>query len=280
VARDFVEREYMPRLTAFGLHKGRTLVALLQENTKRLDRHGAQDKKVLEAVASLLVPQLTPTEREFYRDHLLHGGPADRTGGLQRQFADLLAPTLTDDDFAFAPATMVPLIKTAGRSGADELADRLERVRLCESVLAPAAILFAFLLAFDGETPERLAKTVREAWGDRLRTIDLDGVYGLRAELVAATGSQEAGERWVELGEALAGGSYEQALHLLLAQNQYIMASRGSGAPWAEVRDGRLHVRVRDENGYLPKRDELTQLWRFPYFLDSLRQVARAIEVA
>jgi hypothetical protein len=39
-----------------------------------------------------------------------------------------------------------------------------------------------------------------------------------------------------------------------------------------------LHVRYRDERGSLPKREQLPSLWRFPYFLDSLRSVAAALQ--
>jgi hypothetical protein len=80
----------------------------------------------------------------------------------------------------------------------------------------------------------------------------------------------------VSIAEALSGGDYGALIELLILQNKTVMAARG-GAPWVENRDGRLHVRFRDEHGSLPTREQLPSLWRFPYFLDSLRSVASAL---
>ena len=41
---------------------------------------------------------------------------------------------------------------------------------------------------------------------------------------------------------------------------------------------GKLNVRFRDEQGSLPKQHELPAMWRFPYFLDSLRSVAGVLK--
>jgi hypothetical protein len=57
------------------------------------------------------------------------------------------------------------------------------------------------------------------------------------------------------------------------------MASRGGG-PWLERRQGKLHVRFRDEKGSLPDRDQVANMWRFSYFLDSLRSVAKTLKEA
>jgi hypothetical protein len=56
------------------------------------------------------------------------------------------------------------------------------------------------------------------------------------------------------------------------------MKARSSAAPWAEERGGKLVVRFRDESGSLPPREGLRDLWRFPYFLDSLRRVTLALK--
>ena len=85
------------------------------------------------------------------------------------------------------------------------------------------------------------------------------------------------GDRWVAIGDALANGSYETLVDLLIDQNESVMESRGS-APWIERRTGRFHVRFQDEQGGLPQRNELPSLWRFPYFLDSLRSVATTLK--
>jgi hypothetical protein len=81
----------------------------------------------------------------------------------------------------------------------------------------------------------------------------------------------------VAVAEAFAGGDYGSAVATLVDQNKAVMAGRG-GASWIEIHKGTLHVRVRDENGRLPDREQLGDLWRFPYFLDSLRAVGATLE--
>ena len=96
----------------------------------------------------------------------------------------------------------------------------------------------------------------------------------MRGEL--GGGDSATADRWVSIAEELFAGAFENVLDLLIEQNASVMVSRG-GAPWIEKQDGKLRVRFRDETGRLPKRDALESLWRFPYFLDSLRTVARTL---
>jgi hypothetical protein len=78
------------------------------------------------------------------------------------------------------------------------------------------------------------------------------------------------GDRWVGIARAFAGGDYSQLIKLLVDQNKSVMAARG-GAPWIEIQDGKFSVRFRDEMGALPMKFDLPQLWRYPYFIPSLR---------
>ena len=55
------------------------------------------------------------------------------------------------------------------------------------------------------------------------------------------------------------------------------MAGRGS-APWVKKVDGKLDVRFRGIEVKFPERDELPELWRNGYFLDSLREVKFQLE--
>ena len=84
------------------------------------------------------------------------------------------------------------------------------------------------------------------------------------------------GDRWVAIGHAMCSGRFVEVIELLSQQNLSVMATRG-GAAWIETNRGKLTVRYKEENGKLPARDELGQLWRFPYFLDSLRSVTRTL---
>jgi hypothetical protein len=122
----------------------------------------------------------------------------------------------------------------------------------------------------DGKSIDSVSRRIRDAWGPRVKTIDPSAVLELRAELSAVR--EDSADRWMALADGLTKGEYAQAVSLLIEQNQTTMATRG-GAQWIEIRSGRLHVRVRDEQGGLPSGDALADLWRFPYFLNSLLAV-------
>jgi hypothetical protein len=276
-AAEHVSRCCLPLLARAELGDGRDIVALLGASRTRLDVNGPQ-RRIVGAVARLLRLPVRAEERQFYRFHLLEGGPRDATLGRQRLLAALLDRTPTRVDFAFSPAVLTALSRQArAQEGVGEdLAARLDRIRASEALLAPAAHLFGYLLAQDGQELDSVAATVRAQWGPRVTTVNPVAVQELHEELSAAVGNSVA-TRWVEIANAMAAGEYRALLGLLLEQNRFVMAQRNGSAPWAEVRAGRLHVRFRDEAGDLPPRERLATLWRFPYFLPSLRRVGDAL---
>jgi hypothetical protein len=274
-ARELVEGVYLNILADEGFREGKRIIALLREPSSRIDVHGG-DERLIGALARILRRRLLVREREFYRFHLLEGGPVDSTDGLQRQLASLLDPNLSNREFVWSPQTVGALVRDARGKGVgwEHLGDRLDRIRRCESVLAPMSALFTHLLGLDGHAVDFVITRVRDAWGAGVRTISVDAIQELGAEF--GGGDPEATRRWVAIAEAASHGQYGVLLELLVEQNRWVMEYRG-GAPWLEQRDGRLHVRFRDEEGPLPSRDTLSSLWRFPYFLESLRQVAVAV---
>jgi len=265
---EFVERFYMPAFRDVGTPNANRLVQFLSRPEYRIDL--AKDEHSLcKCVARLLKRRVLEHEREFYRFHLVEGGPGDSTEGRQALLARIMESVISDREADWGPGLLRAFAKEAkgvGSSG-ESLAHRLERIRACESVLAPAARLYAYLQGFDGKALSVVAKRVKEEWGPSVSAIDLNQVRELRTEL--ATIREDCADRLVGFAEALSQGQYLDALRLLVEQNQATMKIRG-GAPWIEERNGRLHVRVRDEQGVIPARDELATLWRFPYFLDSL----------
>lgn len=277
-AAEHVRQSYLPLLARSGLGDGREIVSLLSSPRVRLDVNGSQ-RKTLEAVARLLRMPVRAEEREFYRFHLLEGGPDDSTLGLQRRLVKLLDKLPAQDDIPFSPAVLATLARRArGQNGnAEELATRLDRIRVSETVLAPVASLFGYLLSQHGQDLESVASMLRRQWGARVSTVDPAAVQTLRSEFEAAVGDATAASRWLEIANTLAVGDYKALLGLLLEQNRFVMTQRNGSAPWAEVRSGRLHVRFRDETSDLPRREDLAGLWRFPYFLTSLRRVAVAL---
>lgn len=191
----------------------------------------------------------------------------------------MLTDTLQNEHFAWSPPVVGDLVKAARQRGTEweELAIRLDRVRVCESVMAPIAALFAHLLGMEEGGPSELAQRVENAWGKRLRTIDASAFRELRTEI--ADGIPEVGDRWVAIAEAAANGRYVELSELLLAQNAWVMSARG-GSAWVELRGDRFQIRYKDETGDLPARSRLEWLWRFSYFLGPLRNVAHTLEEA
>ncbi len=275
-ALEFVESLYLPLLEAGAGNDARRIRDALRARTARIDVQGS-DAPMIKAVGTVLRQRLTTTEREFYRRYLLYGGPNDETGGRQQQLAELFQGTLGATDFAWSPAMVGSLAKNARAHGETwhPLADRLERIRTSETVLAPVSAFFTHLLGLDGKPIDFVAMRLGEAWGSLSRTVDPRAFGDLRGEL--ATIDSAAADRWVAIANALADGDYRTLVGLVLDQNRAVMAARG-GAPWIEARQDMLHVRFREEQGALPKRAGIPALWRFSYFLDSLRSIAGVLQ--
>jgi hypothetical protein len=287
-ARELVEQFYVPQLTVGALRDGRAVVDKLTGARSALDvRAKSKDVALLEAIAKVLGKPRS-AEVSFYREHLLFGGPSDLdprrgTQGRQRLFAELLTETLDEPDWELTPESMAKLAALARRRGelGADLAHRLERTRACELLLAPAVAFFEHALGCDGLAPRALAERVAQHWGTSLRsTIDLAATELLEPELRAWADDVESGARWLRLARAFHAGRYEEALTLALEQNAAVMKARSAAAPWATIKEGKLHVSFRDERrSRLPEGSELPLYWRHAYFIASLRDVARTLRV-
>ena len=96
-AKQFVEANCLPILEQGAGKGGRKILEILREKQSRID---VKKSSVVRAVGKVLQPRLLKREREFFRSCLLHGGPEDKTGGLQQQLAELLKETLPQKDFS------------------------------------------------------------------------------------------------------------------------------------------------------------------------------------
>jgi len=105
----------------------------------------------------------------------------------------------------------------------------------------------------------------------RTFTPDDEAIHEILAEL--AIGSEDTKGRWLDISMAMTQGDYKKLVGLLLDQNRDVMSTRG-GSPWIEKKGNRLNVRFKDEWGSLPDASEIGTLWRFSYFLPSLRDIA------
>lgn len=274
-ARELVEKRYLPVLAAAGFRNGDAVVSLLAKPKSELDIQRS-DRRLLQAVAKVLEAKLAAHEREAYRRHLLLGGPQDKTAGGQAILAAEVESTLDDDSWELSPPRVRHLAKRCrvqGELGA-VVAEKLERIRTAELLLAPASDLFGLLLASHGQTIAQVARVAHRQWGSSMPTIDKAATNALEADLRDSTKDREAGRRWVHLAGVLASGDYARALGLLMDQNRFVMKVRGGG-PWVDVQDGTCRVRFRDDKAAtLTKKAGLPTLWRHSYFLDSLRTIA------
>jgi hypothetical protein len=276
-ARELVEEYYLPKLTTAGFKDGKRIVELLGKERVKLDPKGT-DRKLLAAVASLIRREFSARERAFYRDHLLYGRPQDSTEQRQRQLAELLEPKLSDARFPWSSPALHALAKEAERHGDTwhSLAGYLRRIAVAETLLAPASMLFIYLLGCHDTSVGDLAKRVERACGSKMTTVAMNDLPALQAEL--GGGDEATGQRWLAIAQAMSGGNYQELIRLLLAQNRAVMQIRGGAAAWIEEQNGRLQVRMPEERGGLPSKEKLPTLWRFPYFLDSLYAVASALK--
>jgi hypothetical protein len=277
-ARKFVQATYLPQLTTLGLGGRDRIEELLGEDQFKLTPEKPEDRRILAAVAKVLRLESGHAEREFYREFVLQGGPKDRTEGKQRLLAELLAPKLLEGPLNWSPAVVLGLAKEAGRLGVtgQDLSHRLQRIEAAERILAPASDLFLYLLGCDKVSVREVARRMRtsDGWGKRVATIEVSRVADLKAEF--AHGDTGNGDRWEQVALAMGNGRYEDLIGLLIEQNKSVMLARG-GAAWIEIENGLIKVGFSEERGKLPGGDELPQLWRFPYFLDSICSIAQVI---
>lgn len=277
--RDLIEKVYLPIFSRGGVRDADTVVRLLSHARSELDVTG-KDRPLLKVIGKVLTPQLLPIERDIYRRHLLLGGPRDRTGGCQAVLASALATTLRESDWHPSVKNVQLLAKRCRNIQKSEAAaEWLERIRLVESVLAPSAALFDFLLQRDEQNIDDVVSEVRDQWRRAFATLDSDALTSQQKELCEAAGDADAGARWVSIGNALQSADYKHAILNLLDQNRFVMNTRSGAAPWIESSNGRLRVHYQvSDSGSLPTGSELANYWRHPYFLDSMRAMALALE--
>jgi hypothetical protein len=277
-ARTLVESVYVPRL-ARALPRGvKGLVERLRAPEWMLEPRG-RDRSWLGVVSEVLTGARAADERSFLDDRLVRAVLSD-AHACQAPLADLLSETLHETEWRLTPESVGALASRAARRSPDtSLAERLERIRTCELLLAPGVALFEFVVGCEGQRPTDVATRLKEHWGRAPRaTIDLARTTSLKAELGGWLGDIDSGARWTQLAQALFEADYLTAVETVLAQNAAVMKARGGAVAWAEVRSGRLEVRYRDERrATLPAASELATYWRHAYFVEALREITSAV---
>lgn len=270
-AREFVEAYYLPRLEK----RGQTFMPFLDKDREFHAR--GQHKTLAGTLANLLAPQIQPQEIAFYRHHLLYAAaPSNLQTSLWKAMRALGQHGRIAAGEAFSMSELRALIEQSNADGNPELAQRLEEIRVAETVLAPAAEIFGLVLARDAQSIPTVAGEIERTWGTRLTTIAPDAFHHALVQF-GDTLLPGEGTRLLQLASALADANYQDAIALLLKHNEEVMQARHGGA-WVRVENNRLDVRLRAEERSLTPASDLPDLWLNPYFLNALKRLGMQIE--
>ena len=271
-ARDFIEGQYMPRLSPV-LKRLETLV--MSGGTLAVKPHDP----IVSALRGILGGELSAAERKFYRAYLCDAQYCDHMKSGRQATLWRLLEKRTSLRSSINRAELVSIMRSARRIDA-ELARRIGRILALETLLAPCDAIFGFLQTRHGQVPARIAESLRERWGERIPHLDAAEFAEIRDEIASLVGT-EVTARMAETHGGLSHGNYQVAIEGLLEWNRLVMTGRRA-APWVRLDDrGALDVRYRGIERELPAAEGMSSLWRNSYFIDSLKAlVAQTAAVA
>ena len=269
-ARKFVEEAYVPKLRPVQAQLERLIL-----KDGHLD--ATKGNQPYSAMHKLLTGPLSIPERRFFartlrnaQEHAASLDPGDKARRQrQSQLAELI-PKCCKADKAIGRADVASLFEAAKNKGYDSLAERLHRILRLESLLAPVEAIFERLQARNGQQITVVAKQIQDDWGDTIPRL-AEPLNSMLPDIRVAVGDEQA-RCLIECDEALRNGRYVDVIATILRWNERVMAGRGS-APWVKKVGGKLDVRFRGIEVKFPERNELPDLWRNGYFMDSLREV-------
>ena len=269
ITQEFIEENYLPII-------GSDLKSLLDILAKGGRLKKKKPGRYFKALVEILSEDYTPSEIQFYgryiRDaELVPGNKQDRQGKFRRlleDHADLSGTTSRQE--------LLTLARHAEKIDST-LARALTRITQLEALLAPADALFSYVQRHRGKKPQDVAEKVRAEWGIQVPNLDLKAFNDLVPEIADVTGSQIAAVI-KQCYEALAGGKYSKAIQSLLQWNEQVMGGRHS-APWVRLDErGKLDVRYASSDQLFPSGEQLGDLWRNSYFVESLKRVTRQLQ--
>ena len=247
------------------------LLLLVGKDNRRvnLERHEDVLKKLRDVWR-----KTTAVETSFWTKHLVRGGAGDRTEGRQAILADLLRGFGPPDEQPLSPS-LVHALAAKAREKDVRLADDLLDIAACDSILAPSSAVFTFLQTRDRQALDVVASSLEARWLSGA-TVEVRRLERLVQDFCQAADSEVIAALWQSLAGDFRDKRYRAVLEHLLEINKLVMANRG-GAPWVSCENGIIRVKFRDESSPLPPDEDLKELWRFPYFINSLRTVVHAL---
>lgn len=275
-AREHVEQVLLKTLASKDARAASAIVEILRQPSFTLQLEG-RHAGLAAAVAHVLRPKLSKAERDFYRRHLVHETERNATSGKQQQLATLLAGDGASD---FDAEHLQRTIAQAQRKGWSELEADLVAIAALEPLLVACEELFALLCSSDGESVDSVSDGLCGCWKSGLGFLKLEELQRQRPMVQAAYNDAKLADRLLSTAEALATGDYASAIKSLLDQNAAIMSNRHGVDAWVRLDGGKLKVNFLEDAGPPSKRDEVPRIWRNTYFINSLKRVARTVEVA
>jgi len=268
-AREFVERVYVRRMRSASARAVDEVLHVLGRPSTEVPFNSS----VLRSVAEALQPRIRAEERQYLTDHLVMGGPSDRTGGLQTRLAATMEHHLKGSKFGVAELSAV--IRAAERQGDGELAAALGHIRDMEALIVPMNAAFGQAQRCHGKTVRDVADDLRSTWAKGGIDIRPEVLVGVAADVREAFGrNADAQQRLGTVAGALRRGSYDEALRALIAHNGAVMQGRSGAAAWIRIDENdRLDVRFREDTGRLIDGAALPSEWQSTYFLNSLRAI-------
>lgn len=267
-AREFAEKHYWPKLQSI---EHRFFKLLKEGGTLRAHKNDP----IFRSISDILPQKLTKDEIWFYSQTLRDALHVKNQHASKRQplFAELLR-NHSDFESYTNRAEIINLAKAA--RGQDEvLATRLIKITRLEALLASAEAIFDYLQTQGGQAPADIAAKIRDQWGTFVPNL-ADPLDDILREIIGIVGT-DLGAVMQKCDQALGAGAYENAIGAILEWNKRIMAGR-KAAPWIQLSSGKLDVRYRGQERGLPGGDALPELWRNPYFIDTLKSIAHQLE--
>lgn len=262
----FIEDNYLTKLP----NGGESLLKSLAKDTYYFEPKG-KDKILANSLANILSPKLSKSEVEFYTYYLIKSGEENN---LQSRLWSYIQDVNLLGDFSYRELSEI--IKLTGKKEDIDLHLRLKDIKNIEIVIAPLTLLFNYIMGNDQREVNDVIVSIQNKWGKIFKHIDIPEFINI-IQTLDDTLTSESMSNLINLAESLSKGNYESTIKNLIERNKIVMNDRG-GNEWIKIHQNKLDVRFLEETGSLLNKKELHELWRHPYFINSLKIIGNRIQ--
>ena len=223
--------------------------------------HGSSvsQEEIKELASAFTEAIASPEAKAILAGHLLGG---ERSSALQRELSQLI-PEYWKATGAGNVSSENLAIWLEQNGTSLRMRDNAREIRQIERVLSSGRRLFDFLISQHGEQIDQLVELIRQNYQRE------------EMALVVPEGKFPRREHLARYASAMNRGEFKEAISALINLNADVMLSR-SGAPWVEVRDNKLLVRIKASRAVLPPSAVELTAWENSYFLPSFIQIFRS----